>query len=105
MFVPPRVTGTGLVRLLGFKKKALSSPSNVPASTTPSLMNTSPLPLVFTLNCVCKNLLVPSVENVPSGSKSTLAIPMFTGSPKNSPPMLLPVSVIGLSGVFAFFNV
>ena len=81
IFVPPLVTGTGLVKLDGLRKNALSSPSSVPASTTPSLMNTSPLPSVFTLNCVCRNLLVPSVENVPNGSKSVLAIPMLTGSP------------------------
>ena len=66
--VPPRVTGTTLVKLAGFRKYALSSPSSVPASTTPSLMNTSPLASVLTSNCVCKNLLTPSVENVPSGS-------------------------------------
>ena len=42
IFVPPRVTGTLLVKLAGFKKYALSNPSSVPASTTPSLINTSP---------------------------------------------------------------
>ena len=79
--MPPLLTGTALVKLDGFKKYALSSPSSVPASTTPSLINTSPLAFEFTLNCVCKNLLTPRLENVPSGSRSTLAIPMFTGSP------------------------
>ena len=51
MLVPPRVTGTLLVKLAGFKKYALSKLSNVPASTTPSLMKTSPAPrLVPTWN-------------------------------------------------------
>ena len=40
--VPPRVTGTLLVKLAGFKKYALSKLSKVPASTTPSLIYTSP---------------------------------------------------------------
>ena len=81
MFVPPLATGTRLVKLAGFKKYALSSPSTVPASTTPSLINTSPLPLLLTSNCDCKNLLTPNVENVCSVAKSALAMPMFTGSP------------------------
>ena len=76
MFVPPLVTGTGTLKLFGFKKYALSRLSSVPASTTPSLMNTSPLPSLLTLNCVCKNLLTPRVENVSPGAKSTFAIPM-----------------------------
>ena len=105
MFVPPLVTGTGDVRLAGFKKYALSRASNVPASITPSLINTSPLASVLTLNCVCKNLLVPSVENELPASLSTLEIPMFTGSPKNSPATLDPVSVIGLSVVASFLSV
>ena len=48
--VPPLATGTGVVKFDGFKKYALSRASSVPASITPSLMNTSPLPSLLTSN-------------------------------------------------------
>ena len=78
MFVPPLLTGTGLVKFAGFKKYALSNESSVPASTTPSLRNTSPLAFELTSNCDCKNLATPNVENVPPGSRSTLSTPILT---------------------------
>ena len=62
IFVPPFDTGTLLVKFAGFKKYALSKASKVPASTTPSLIKTSPLAELLTSNCDCKNFDTPNVE-------------------------------------------
>jgi hypothetical protein len=66
--VPPLLTGTALVKLLGFKKYELSYVSNVPASITPAFTYACPavkLSPVPTANCVKFKLTAPSVEYPP----------------------------------------